>query len=526
MIKNENNTFIWTEIVNCAEIGAVMLDSFHKHHPELVLNVYCTNQDKEYIEAELPMLTTNRMVPCFDFHIIDDSVLSLYSQGHKGTAHIFAQVLRKSGIEYAVHIDSDVFVKAPFINDLLERLDVNVSAVGTRRAYADNLGGAVVNGPDTISTYCMAIKTNDIPYYDFNTFALMCEGAFNPTPFDTLDFFDPVIHAMICSGKNIAFLPPKLYGGQLTNGKGKCFEHYKSNAHLDVGSKLAHFGGVGSGLANIKGLSESQKSYTDWAVGRFHIFRDLFLANKNFPVVNVSECIVGSDGRWNSGTYNSEIFELVKKEIEDKKNVALEKWFASNGDHKLRLLGHDLPYKSMVWDVGAYTGEWAKAMHARYGCDMVLYEPVDKFYSKCRESFEWNTNVIVECCGLGNSRRSDKIILSDDASSTHIGDSGLSDTIFIEDVAKELTYEKTNKKTKKVDLLKLNVEGAEYEILQRILQAKIATKFNSIMVQFHDFVPNCEELYAKIADKLSETHVLKWRYDFVWEKWEIKDKYK
>jgi hypothetical protein len=71
-----------------------------------------------------------------------------------------------------------------------------------------------------------------------------------------------------------------------------------------------------------------------------------------------------------------------------------------------------------------------------------------------------------------------------------------------------------------IALLKLNVEGAEYELLNHIIDAKLHRRIRNLQVQFHQIEDEpFEELYGAIASKLSETHTLTWRYPFVWENW-------
>jgi hypothetical protein len=68
-----------------------------------------------------------------------------------------------------------------------------------------------------------------------------------------------------------------------------------------------------------------------------------------------------------------------------------------------------------------------------------------------------------------------------------------------------------------VDLLKINVEGCEYEILDHILNKGLIKIFKNIQVQFHDFVPDAIQKRNKIIEKLKNTHTSTYLYEFVWE---------
>ena len=73
-----------------------------------------------------------------------------------------------------------------------------------------------------------------------------------------------------------------------------------------------------------------------------------------------------------------------------------------------------------------------------------------------------------------------------------------------------------------VDLMKINIEGAEYELLNRIIEKDIVSKISNIQIQFHLFVDNAISEREKIQEKLQKTHKLTYNYDFIWENLEIK----
>ena len=72
-----------------------------------------------------------------------------------------------------------------------------------------------------------------------------------------------------------------------------------------------------------------------------------------------------------------------------------------------------------------------------------------------------------------------------------------------------------------IDLLKINVEGAEYEIIDNLIESNTINKIKSIQVQFH-CVNKYTKIYDSLSNKLSNTHTITWRYPFVWENWTLK----
>ena len=71
---------------------------------------------------------------------------------------------------------------------------------------------------------------------------------------------------------------------------------------------------------------------------------------------------------------------------------------------------------------------------------------------------------------------------------------------------------------KTIDLLKINIEGMEYELLERIVPNNI----KNIQVQFHKIGENYEERYQKIREKLLQTHELTYDFPFVWQNFKLK----
>ena len=72
--------------------------------------------------------------------------------------------------------------------------------------------------------------------------------------------------------------------------------------------------------------------------------------------------------------------------------------------------------------------------------------------------------------------------------------------------------------------LKLNVEGAEYEILDKLLSAGQVSGIQYILIQFHKGPLNCVQRREQIQMRLGETHKKVFDFPFVWELWREKTK--
>jgi len=70
-----------------------------------------------------------------------------------------------------------------------------------------------------------------------------------------------------------------------------------------------------------------------------------------------------------------------------------------------------------------------------------------------------------------------------------------------------------------VALLKLNVEGMEYPLLETVLNFDMIDQINALQVQFHWNAPAAVERFAAIARRMADTHRLAREPDKNWYIW-------
>lgn len=194
----------------------------------------------------------------------------------------------------------------------------------------------------------------------------------------------------------------------------------------------------------------------------------------------------------------------------------VRRWFSDGGDNKFRY-NYDLNKDSIVFDVGGYEGNWSEKINKLYEPNLFIFEPVIKYYNLITKNFNDNKNVKIHNFGLSNESKKIKINLLDDGSSIFLGSSNREeiDLIDIVDFINQNNIEK-------VDLLKLNIEGSEYDVLEHLISKDKIKNIKNIQVQFHSFVKNSIERRNKIRDILKNTHKETYCYNFVWENWTVK----
>lgn len=198
-----------------------------------------------------------------------------------------------------------------------------------------------------------------------------------------------------------------------------------------------------------------------------------------------------------------------------KHQLMVRKWCADGGDYELRF-NYDLNKHSVVLDLGGYEGQWSSDLFSRYGCKIFIFEPVSSFAERIRKRFYNNDQIKLYPFGLGGSSRRELIHISADGSSLFSRSENTNvEQIKIIDV-KDWIIEQG---VANIDLIKINIEGGEYEVLDRLIETGLIEKIDNIQVQFHNISNESKSDMKRIQRRLEETHKPTYQYEFVWENW-------
>ena len=211
---------------------------------------------------------------------------------------------------------------------------------------------------------------------------------------------------------------------------------------------------------------------------------------------------------------NMDYFE--KRKVRKQQRRIVKQWRRDKGDEILRL-DYDLNEKSIVLDVGGYEGQWASDLYSKYNSNIYIFEPVSAFYKNINQRFKKNININVYDFGLAGKTREELISLTGDASSI-FQKSANSEGVKLISISEWIKNEKIDR----IDLIKLNIEGGEYELLEHIISTGLIDKIDEIQVQFHPIEDKSEDRMLDIQNSLSATHKPTYQYKFIWENWKIK----
>ena len=155
--------------------------------------------------------------------------------------------------------------------------------------------------------------------------------------------------------------------------------------------------------------------------------------------------------------------------------------------------GFEIKEKDVVLDIGAQVGIFSiyASKYAKKG-KVYAFEPVKDNFTQLKENIALNKNKNIIPLNLAVSSKNEKktIFLSDDNTGGHSLYKELvnsSKKIIVEAISLNYFFNKYN--LRKVDFLKLDCEGAEYDILFNVTKANLR-KVRQISLEYHNIDKN------------------------------------
>lgn len=184
------------------------------------------------------------------------------------------------------------------------------------------------------------------------------------------------------------------------------------------------------------------------------------------------------------------------------------------------LLWRDLPLStaSYLVDGGGFRGEWAREVLWRYGGRCLLFEAVPAFAERLRAEVAGNDRVEIVSAAL--SGRDGPVAMQEDADSSRMAVPG-QPTFTVPGLA--LPGALSARGVDRVDCLKLNIEGAEFDVLDGLLDEGWLPRVGVLLVQFHRLDAGSEGRREAIRARLAKTHREVFSFPWVWERWDRRE---
>jgi len=182
---------------------------------------------------------------------------------------------------------------------------------------------------------------------------------------------------------------------------------------------------------------------------------------------------------------------------------------------------YDLNPSSVVFDVGGYEGTWSERIHALYRPQIHIFEPVAEQFDRLVKRFEDIPEITVHATGLAATTRT--AVMSQNAESSSVFEATFGGSASEPVLLEAATPLLRRLGISRIDLMKINIEGGEYELLDHLIASGAVRQIKDLQIQFHDFVPDAKKRMRAIRKQLSLTHRPTYVYTFNWENWRRKD---
>jgi FkbM family methyltransferase len=190
------------------------------------------------------------------------------------------------------------------------------------------------------------------------------------------------------------------------------------------------------------------------------------------------------------------------------------------------LVDVDLPAGAVVLDVGAYEGQWSTRVlaHAEAAGSSDLrihaFEPDPGSVALFRSALGDDPRVVLHPFGLGGRDRTETLTVGGAGSSLFVDP----DTPGFHGVAqvelRDVDAVLRSLQVDRVDLVKVNIEGGEYELFDRLDATGWLARTGTVFVQFHEFAPNAYRARRRVRRALRRTHDCTWNHTWVFERWD------
>jgi FkbM family methyltransferase len=184
------------------------------------------------------------------------------------------------------------------------------------------------------------------------------------------------------------------------------------------------------------------------------------------------------------------------------------------------LVEADLQPSSIVLDIGAYVGEWCGAISRRYGSTIYAFEPNPHSIRELEKRLGDQENLHVFPFGLGAEDASVELALEGPGSNV-FATGGAARTVAAE--IRDVIGMLDELGVTEIDLCKVNIEGAEYDLFDRLIAADWLRRIRILSIQFHEWHPKAYARRRAIRRAFARTHDEVWDYPFVWELWRRRD---
>lgn len=180
-------------------------------------------------------------------------------------------------------------------------------------------------------------------------------------------------------------------------------------------------------------------------------------------------------------------------------------------------LQYPLDASSIVMDAGSFRGDFIDWCRKKWGCTVLAFEPSGSFRKNIEQRFAGDARVRLFNYGLGAVTEHIDLSIQGDSTTVYFDKASEIESVLVRDVVEVFTELALNE----VALFKINIEGGEYPLLAKMLDAGLVPRVRYFQVQYHSIgTKDPAAARDRIRERLSETHREEWCVNGgQWESW-------
>jgi len=205
---------------------------------------------------------------------------------------------------------------------------------------------------------------------------------------------------------------------------------------------------------------------------------------------------------------------------------SMRRFFLASRDDPDLLIDVCLPHGAVVLDVGAFTGEWTRRILGRAATrgpsdlHVHAFEPARAAFRAFEAEFDGHPQVSLHRYGLAGRDRTERLSMSGPGSSVFLDEQDPSSMAVRDIQLRDVDAVLTELDVERLDLVKINIEGGEFELLDRLHESGWLARTGTVIVQFHEFGPDAYRGRRRNRSQLARTHRCTWNYPWVYERWD------
>lgn len=177
----------------------------------------------------------------------------------------------------------------------------------------------------------------------------------------------------------------------------------------------------------------------------------------------------------------------------------------------------DLDASSVIVDVGAYRGDGAASFRRLYDAEVWAFEPNPNAFALLEERFAEDPRVHAIPWALGPADATLGLAPEGPGSSLQSGPRQDPAAMAVTVRQAAAAFEELG--IERIDFMKINIEGAEYELLDHLAAAGVLPRVRYLLIQFHEWHEGAHRGRRRNRRALGATHDLVWDYPWIWELW-------